>query len=160
MHRLLVDQKLWSLREQFTVADEHGGAVYTVEGSLFQIPKQFTISDVAGRPRARVWKKPLSWLPQFTVEVEGVPVATITKELAFRPRYRIDGPGIAVVGDLWNMSFELLKDGAPIGRVDKKWSLRDQYAIEIDDPQDELVVLGIVLAIDTVKRTESAAASS
>src|SRR5262245_35631696 len=122
MRRLFVDQKLWSLRERFTVNDEFGGAVYQVEGSLFQIPKQFTIQDLAGRELARVWKKPRSWLARFFVEVEGVPVATIQQELTFfKPRYTIDGPGIAVAGDYWNMSFELQRGGVAIGRVDKKW---------------------------------------
>ena len=162
MRRLFVDQKLWSLRERFTVNDEVGGPVYEVEGSLFQVPKQFTIRDLAGRERARVWKKPLSWLPRFYVEVEGVPVATIQKELTFfKPRYTIDGPGLAVAGDFWSMSFELLKDGVAIGRVDKKWmTVRDKYAVEIERDEDELVVLGVVLAIDYVKRTEQAAAAS
>jgi uncharacterized protein YxjI len=161
MRRLFVDQKLWSLRERFTVNDEHGGAVYTVEGSLFQIPKQFTISDSAGRERARVWKKPVSWLPRFFVEVDGKQVATIAKQLTLlRPRYTIDGPGLTVVGDYWDMSFELRLGGDVVGRVDKKWmAVRDQYAIEIERPEDELLVLGIVLAIDYVKRAEQSAAA-
>lgn len=161
MRRLFVDQKLWSLRERFTVNDEHGGAVYTVEGSLFQIPKQFTISDPAGRERARVWKKPVSWMPRFFVEVDGTQVATIAKQFTFlRPRYTIDGPGLSVTGDFWDMSFELNLGGEVVGRVDKKWmAVRDQYAIEIERPEDELVVLGIVLAIDYVKRTEQTAAA-
>jgi uncharacterized protein YxjI len=162
MRRLFVDQKLWSVRERFTVNDEFGGPVYEVEGSLFQIPKQFTIRDLAGRELARVWKKPLSWLPRFYVEVGGVPVATIQKELTFfKPRYTIEGPGISVAGDFWDMSFELYKGDAPIGRVDKKWmTMRDRYAIEIDRAEDELVVVGIVLAIDYVKRTEQSAAAA
>jgi len=162
MRRLFVHQKLWSLRERFTVDDEQGGAAYTVEGSLFKIPKQFSISDPSGRERARVWKKPVSWLPRFFVEVDGVQVATIAQQFTFlRPRYTIDGPGLTVTGDYWDMSFEIHRDDAVVGRVDKKWmAVRDKYAIEIDRPEDELVVLGIVLAIDYVKRTESAAASA
>ena len=59
------------------------------------------------------------------------------------------------------MSFEIHLDGTAVGRVDKKWmAVRDKYAIEIERPEDELVVLGIVLAIDYVKRTEQAAAAS
>lgn len=160
MRRLYVDQKLWSLRERFTVNDERGEPVYTVEGSLFQIPKQFTITDGADRERARVRKQPVSWLPRFFVEVDGVPVATIQKQFTFfRPRYTIEGPGLTVSGDFWDMSFELHKDGVAVGRVDKKWTLRDKYAVEIERPEDELVVLGIVLAIDYVKRSEQSAAS-
>lgn len=162
MRRLFVDQLLWSLRERFTVDDEQGDAVYAVEGSLFQIPKQFTISDNAGRERARVWKKPLSWLPRFFVEVDGVQVATIAKQFTLlRPRYTVDGPGLSVQGDFWDMSFELYLGGSAVGRVDKKWmTVRDKYVVEIERPEDELIVVGIVLAIDYVKRTEHAAAAS
>jgi uncharacterized protein YxjI len=162
MRRLFVDQKLWSLRERFTVDDEDGQPVYTVEGSLFKIPKEFTISDPSGQQRARVWKKPVSWLPRFFVEVEGVQVAAIAKQFTFlRPRYTIDGPGLTVTGDFWDMSFEIQLVGAVVGRVDKKWmTVRDKYAIEIERPDDELVVLGIVLAIDYVKRMEQSAAST
>lgn len=162
MRRLFVDQKLWSMHERFTVNDENGDAVYAVEGSLFEIPKQFTISDTDGRERARIWKQPMSWLPKFFVEVDGAQVATISKELTFlRPRYTIDGPGLSVTGDFWDMSFELNLDGAAVGRVDKEWmTIRDKYAVEIERPEDELVVLGVVLAIDYVKRTEQRSRAS
>ena len=162
MHRLIVNQRLLSFRERFTVTDETGGPVYDVEGSLFQIPKQFTVRDLSGRERVRVRKKPLGWLPRFFVEVDGREVATIRKELTLlRPRYTVDGPGMAVAGDIWSMSFELRRDGVPIGRVDKKWlAVRDRYAIEIERDEDELLVLGVVLAIDYVKSVEAAGASS
>lgn len=162
MRRLFVDQKIWSLRERFNVTDENGDAVYGVEGSLFQLPKQFSISDTSGQQRARVWKKPVSWLPQFVVEVDGVQVATIAKQVSLlRPRYAIAGPGLSVTGDFWDMSFELHLEGAVVGRVDKKWmAVRDKYVIEIERPEDELVVIGIVLAIDYVRRTEQTAAGA
>ncbi len=161
MRRLYVSQRMWSLRGRFTVDDEHGGPLYEVEGSLFQIPKHFTVRDVAGRERARVWKEPLSWLPRFHVEVDGVEVASIRKEFTFlRSQYTIDGPALTVQGSFWDMTFEVQQRGAVIGRVDKRWSLRDRYAIEIDRPEDELVVLGIVLAIDYVKKQEQAGASA
>ena len=161
MYRLYVDQKLLSLRERFTVNDEAGTPQFTVEGSLLKIPKEFWIRDLSGTDLARVWKQPVSWLPRFYLEIGGVQVATIRKEFTFlRSQYTIEGPGIEVSGDVWSMSFELSRAGVPIGRVDKKWmSVRDKYAIEIDSPADEVLVLGIVLAIDYVKRMESAAAA-
>ncbi|GAA1987252.1 LURP-one-related family protein [Isoptericola halotolerans] len=161
MHRLLVGQKLWSMRGRFDVSNEDDGVVYTVEGSLFQIPKQFTIADPSGRERARVWKKPVSWQPRFFVEVDGVEVATIEKQFTFfRPRYEIHGPGLTVSGDFWDMSFEIQKDGVVVGRVDKKWAFRDKYVIEVERPEDELLTVGIVLAIDYVKQSEQSAAAS
>lgn len=117
MRRLFIDQKLWSLRERFTVNDEHGRAVYTVEGSLFKTPKQFSISDSAGRERARVWKKPVSWLPRFFVEIDGKQVATIAKQFTLlRSRYTIDGPGLNRPGSFGPI---VAGPGVSLGYVDR-----------------------------------------
>lgn len=162
MHRLFVQQKLMSLRGRYAVADEAGNPVYQVEGSFLKIPKQFTISDLDGRERARVWKQPIAWLARFHLEIDGVEVATIQQKWSlFRHRYEVRGPGLFVRGSLWDMSFVISKGGVEVGRVDKKWmAIRDRYAIEILDPRDELLVLGLVLAIDYVKAQQQAAASS
>jgi len=161
MHRLYVQQKVLSLRGRFAVSDEAGNPGYEVEGSLLRIPKQFTIRDREGRERARVWKQPIAWLARFHLEMDGVEVATIQQKLAFlRHRYEVHGPGLSVEGNLWDMNFSITKDGVPVGRVDKKWSLRDRYAIEVADPRDELLVLALVLTIDHVKAAQQAAAAS
>ncbi len=162
MHRLIVQQKLMSLRGRFGVTDEAGNPAYQVEGSFLRIPKQFTILDREGRERAKVWKQPISWLARFHVEIDGVEVAVIRQQWSlFRHRYEVWGPGLSVVGNLWDMNFAILKDGVEVGRVDKKWmALRDQYAVQVADPRDELLVLGIVLAIDYVKASQQAAASA
>jgi uncharacterized protein YxjI len=162
MHKIYIDQKLLSVRERFTVRDESENPIYKVEGSLFKIPKSFAIFDMNRHQRAKVWKKPLSFLPKFYLEIDGVQVAEIKKEFTFfKPRYQINGPGIEVKGNIWDMTFDLFKNAQHIGRVDKKWwSVRDKYAIEIDQKEDEILVLAIVLSIDYVKKMEAAAASS
>ena len=162
MHRLYVRQKLLSLRGRFAVTDEAGNPVYQVEGSFLRIPKQFTITDREGRERARVWKQPISWLARFHLEIDGVQVATIQQKWSFfRHRYEVIGPGLSVQGNLWDMTFAITQGGHEVGRVDKKWmAVRDRYAIQIADPRNELLVLGLVLAIDYVKASQRAAASS
>lgn len=162
MRKLIVTQKLISLREQYSIADESGQELYQAEGSLLVVPKRFTIRDRAGNELATVRRQPISILPQFNLSIGGQQVAVIQKQISLiKPRYRVDGPGLAVRGDIFNMSFEILKDGRVIGRVDKRWvSIRDVYAIEVYDERDEILALGIVLAIDYVKRLESRQRSS
>jgi len=158
MRRLIIEQKLFSIKERFFIKDESGNPVYEIVGSFMEIPKSFSIRDINGAELAKVWKKPISFLPKFYLEIAGNQVALIQKEFTFlRPRYNVEGQGIEIHGNIWDMNFEIFKNGHLSGRVDKEWfKLRDTYAVEIADTRDELLTLGIVLAIDYVKRQESA----
>lgn len=162
MRRLIVNQKLLSIRERFTIDDEQGRPVYQAEGSLLKIPKRFSVRDLAGNELATVRRQPIALFPRFNLTIGGQPAAVIQKEFSvLRPRYRIDGPGLRVSGDIWNMSFDIHRDGHLIGRVDKRWiTIRDTYAIEVIDERYELLVIGLVLAIDYVKRLDDAARTS
>jgi uncharacterized protein YxjI len=149
-----------SLRCRFDISDAAGMPRYQAEGTIVRFPKRFTISTPTGVPVAQVTGR-LAWLPTFDVTIGGVVVARIVKQLTlFRQRWSIHGTGITVVGDVWSMNFELHRGGYILGRVNKQWiSLRDRYDIEITNPADELLVLGIVLAIDYAKAQTSSASS-
>ena len=162
MSNLIINQKIFSLGGEFWVTDEQENPRYRVKGSFLKIPKEFVISDEAGNPRARVIHKVFSFLPKFFVEIDGQQVATISKQLTlFKPKYTIDAGSVQVDGNIWDMNFEITRDGYPIGRIDKQWfSVRDKYMVEILNEADELLVLSLVLAIDYVKREEATANST
>jgi len=154
---LQVNGKIFSLGGEFWVEDEAGNEKYRVKGSFLKVPKEFTIYDNQGRPRARVIHKLVSLLPKFFLEIDGQTVATISKKISvFKPKYDIDLLGAKLVGNIWDMNFEIDKDGQAIGRIDKAWvSVRDKYRIEVLNDEDELLVLGLVLAINYVKKEEN-----
>lgn len=162
MHVLTVNQKLISIREHYTIDDEEGRPVYHVSGSLFKIPKYFVITDLLENELARVTRQVVSLLPKFFLDIDGERVATIQKKLSvLRPKYEVLGEGIQIKGNLFDMNFTIEKDGRVIGRIDKKWlAIRDQYRIEVDDEQNELLVIGLVLAIDYVKKIDNEGANS
>ena len=73
MRRLYIKQRMFAFGgEQFDVTDEDERPVYHVEGSFMRIPKSFTITDGNGFEVARIEKKTLSWLPHFSVIVDGI----------------------------------------------------------------------------------------
>jgi len=156
MYKLLVQQKLFSLGEKFTITDELGNPKYYVQGSVFEIPKNFIIYDMNEQPLAKVERVLNSFfLPRFTLSIHNEVVARINKEFSFLPKYSIEGKDIKINGNFFGMDFEILHNEKKIGSVNKSWfKLADQYAIEIDDSNKELLVLGIVLAIDYVKRLQ------
>ncbi|MDR0298163.1 MAG: LURP-one-related family protein [Streptococcaceae bacterium] len=157
MSELLIQSKIFSLGGESWVTDASENEKYRVKGSFLKFPKEFVISDVHGAPRARVIHKMISIFPQFFLEIDGVQVAEISKKLSFfKPKYEINAEGVRVLGNIWDMSFEITRGAQVIGRIDKQWvSVRDKYRLEVFSEADELLILGIVLAINYVKQKES-----
>lgn len=162
MKQLYIKQKVFSLSGKFTVKDEQEKDVYYVEGSFMQIPKTFSIMNTTRDEVALITKKAFSFLPKFFVEVNGREVLTIKKEFSFlKARYTIDGAGIEVHGNWWDMDFQVLQHGEVAGQVSKEWfTWGDSYKIQILDEKMETIMIALVVAIDCVKADQAAASSA
>ena len=160
MRQLYIKQKVFSLSGKFSVKDAEENEVYFVEGSFMQIPKRFSIMDVARQEVAMITKKTFSFLPTFFVDVQGQETVMIKKEFSFlKARYTIDAAGIEVRGHLWDMDFEVYQNGKLIGGVSKKWfTWGDSYELDILDDEMETLLVALVVAIDCAKAAQSAAA--
>ena len=161
MKQLYIKQKVFSLSGKFTVKDQQEKDVYYVEGSFMKIPKTFSIRDENKNEIARITKKILSFLPKFFVEINGQEVLTIKKEFSFfKARYNIEAAGMEVLGNWWDMDFQVLQNGKVIGKVNKEWfTWGDSYKVQILNEELETIVIALVIAIDCVKADEAAAAS-
>ena len=162
MKQLYIKQRVFSLSGKFTVKDQEENDVYFVEGSFMQIPKTFTIMNTSRDEIALITKKAFSFLPKFYVEVNGQERLTITKEFSFlKARYTIDGTGIDIQGNWWDMDFQVLQHGEVVGQVSKEWfTWGDSYKVEILDEEMEALIIAIVVAIDCVKADQAAASSA
>lgn len=127
-----------------------------------QIPKTFSIMNTTRDEVALITKKAFSFLPKFFVEVNGREVLTIRKEFSFlKARYSIDGAGIEVHGNWWDMDFQVLQHGEVAGQVSKEWfTWGDSYKIQILDEKMETIMIALVVAIDCVKADQAAASSA
>lgn len=161
MKELYMKQKMMSFRGRFTVKDSNEEDVYFVEGSFMQVPKTFTITDRTRQEVAHVTKKTFSFLPTFFVDVNSKEMVTIKKEFTFlKARYSIEGAGIEIQGNWWDMNFEIMKDGEVIGAVDKKWfTWGDSYRLQLFEEGYEELLVAIVVAIDYVKASQAAASA-
>lgn len=162
MKQLFIKQKVFSLSGKFTVKDEQEKDVYYVEGSFMQIPKTFSIMNTTRDEIALISKKVFSFLPKFFVEVNGREVVTIKKEFSFfKARYTIDAADIEVLGNWWDMDFQILQHGVIIGKVNKEWfTWGDSYKIQILNEDLEAIIIALVIAIDCVKADQATASSA
>lgn len=161
MKQLYIKQKVMSLSGKFSVTDAEGNEVYLVEGSFMQIPKRFSIMDVAKEEVAMITKKTFSFLPTFFVDVDGQETMTIKKQFSFlKARYTIDAAGIEVQGNWWDMDFEVYQNRKLIGAVNKKWfTWGDSYELQITDEEMEPLMVALVVAIDCAKAAQNTAAA-
>lgn len=150
--KLYIKQKIFSWNDKFSVYNEVGEERYFVEGELFSWGKKLHVYDHARREAAFIRQELFTLLPKFIVSVNGQDIAEIVKEFTFfKPKYRIDGLGWEIDGDFWDHDYDIKKNGRTIVSLSKEWfTWGDCYELDIESPEDEIVALAVVLAIDCV----------
>lgn len=150
--QLYMKQKVFSIKDKFSIQNSFGEDKYFVEGKVISLGKKLRIFDTAGNELAFVNQKLVSLMPKFAVEINGKEVAVITKKLTFmKPKYIISGPNWEVQGDILAHDYTITENGAPVVLIHKKWmSWGDSFELEIPDESKEVLAVAVVLAIDAV----------
>lgn len=157
MMQYFIKQKVFSWNDQFTVKDAQGRDVYFVEGTVFSLGKKLTVYDAEGNEVLFIEQKLLSWLPTYTLHVQGQIVAQIKKQLTFfKPKYSIEGPEWDVEGSVWQHHYQMLERGTVMAEVEKEWfTWGDSYVLTVQDEEAALLALGIMIVIDCVMEAEA-----
>jgi uncharacterized protein YxjI len=150
----LIREKLFDLGDDFDITDESGRKVFHVDGKVLSLRDRLVIEDAAGREVASVHRQLVALRRTYTISIGGDKAAEVRKKLftPLRDKYTIDIPGphdLEMRGDLFGHEFTVERDGQEVATVSKRWfSLRDTYAINIVEGEDDLLILAGVLAVD------------
>jgi uncharacterized protein YxjI len=154
MARYQMRQRLIAIGEDFTIEDEHGNAVYAVDGKVLRIRETFVITDLSGNEVATIREKKLALRDSMTILRGGDTIATIRKAwlTPFRDRFEIDvtrGEDMIAQGDMLDHEYTIQRGGVTVAQVSKHWfTLRDTYGIDITPGEDDGLILAIAVAID------------
>ncbi|MER0122233.1 LURP-one-related/scramblase family protein [Streptococcus sp. ZJ93] len=119
--------------------DNRGQLCYQVEGSVFKWFKNFEIHNAGGKVVSTIQRK-FSW---------------------FNSRYEIENLALEVLGDFWDMKFDLLHNGVTIARIDQEWfRMTSTYQVTVYEDAYADVTIALVIAIDYVKEIQRAAANA
>ena len=137
--RLMIKQRVFSWGEKFDIYDE-----------LFSFGHQLHVYDMYDREIGSVHEKLFSFPKQFEIVMGGVPRGHITKQFTFfYQKYDIDFNGWHVDGDFLDWNYDVYAGGRPIIHINKEWlTWGDTYIIDFENPEDELMGLMLVVAID------------
>ena len=151
--KLLFKQRLFSWFDSYDIYDETGNAFFTVEGKL-DWGHRLEIYDRNRNHLGTVKERVLTWLPRFEMYISDQYAGQITKEFSFfRPVFSLDCNGWVVEGDWFQWEYQVKDPGGQLVMTASKELLNwtDTYVIDVANPQDALLAVMIVLAIDAVK---------
>lgn len=152
MTRLLFRQRMFSWFDSYDIYDENQQTVFTVQGKLAWGHK-LEIYDANGRYLGMVKEEVMTLLPRFDLYMGDSCIGQIKKEFTlFKPRFTLDCNGWQVEGDWFEWDYEVRDGDRTVMRAYKEplhWT--DTYLIDVGQPQDMLLSLMIVLAIDAAK---------
>ena len=159
--KLYMKQKVFSLKDRFTIVNEYGEVCYTAEGEFWTFLKRLHIYDHEGNEAACL-QQVFSFMPKYEVIVNNHMIAVVKKKFSFpRSEYEIEGLDWHVDGGWHEHEYEITNDSRVIVSVHKEWmSWGDSYEIDVKDPLDEVNALAVVLAIDAVLAAQAAAAAT
>ena len=154
--KLMITQKLMSLRGRYDITDENDQTVFSIKGK-YTIPKRYDISDAQGQLVAQLRAKVFDIFPTYYLYENGEKIGKVKKKFSFfKPQFAIDCNGWQVQGNFLSWDYKIVDaSGAIIATLSKEiFKVRDVYVMDIINDEDALKVVQVALAIDLQKQGE------
>jgi uncharacterized protein YxjI len=155
-----VQEKLFSIGDDFWITDEHGDKAFLVDGKVLRLRQTLEIRDAGGRVLVTVRKKLIAVHETMEIEQDGVLVATVRKALISPLHHRstvdlADGSQLEVVGNILDKEFEITAGGQVLARISRAWfRIRDTYGVDVAPGQDDVLFLAIAVALDRIQHDD------
>lgn len=148
--RLLIKQRVFSWSDTYDVYDEWESRKYFVKADLMTLGHQIHVYDAYDTEIGSIHQKLLTFLPAFDIVINGNVAGRIRKKFSFlHPQYEVDCNNWHVQGDFMAWNYEVSSGSSSVMHISKElfhWG--DTYVIDIQNPEDEIMGLLLVIAID------------
>ena len=154
--RYAVQEKLFSIGDDYWITDEQGGKAFLVDGKVLRVRQTLEIQDPAGRVLVTVRKKLVTMHETMEIEQDGTLVATVRKALVSPLHHRsvvdlADGSQLEAVGNVLDKEFEITAGNQVLARISRAWfRIRDTYGVDVAPGQDDVLFLAIAAALDRI----------
>ena len=146
--RYLISRR-WANASRFAITDDTGTAQFEVKGR-FALTRKLSVCDTGGAEVAVILRRGLGM---------GYQILADGRETTVRPRgflgrrFEIDSPAgfMEARGNFSGRQYAITHGGMPAAAVTQLRTLREQFAVDVADGQDAVLVLAVVLAIETIR---------
>lgn len=148
--KLLIKQRVFSWSDTYDIYDEDENPKYYVEAEIFSWGHQLHVYDYFNNEIGIIHQKVFSFLPEFSIEINGEIVGTIYKNFTFfKNNYEVDFKGWKVEGNYTGWNYDVYDGDELIVNISKKlFTWGDTYVLDFVDEKDEIDGLMLVIAID------------
>ena len=162
---LFTTSKVFSLHHHIDVTDAQEQIVYQARSKMISLHDKTDIFDAAGNAVAHIERKILTLHERHFVTMANGVSFQLSNELfhLVRDITNIEGLGWQLRGNIAGLNFELYDQNGNIIAVigQKMISLHDKYCIDIYRPEDEQIVVAILITLQhMMKDRENARAAS
>lgn len=151
--------QLGEMHRRIDVTDEEGNLKYYTQSSVFALKGKTDIMDASGNLVAHLEKKPVSLHEKHFISMTDGRNITLSNELLHivNDITNIEGLGWQLRGNIIGLTFNLIdQNGQPVATVGKKMiSIHDKYCIDIYQPEQEQVVVAIVIQLEKMLEARS-----
>ena len=161
---LFTSTKVFTLHHQIDITDDREQVVYQAWSKFFSLRDKTDITDAAGNQVAHIERKIFTIHQRhFVTMADGLQFELSTELLhLIKDVTNIVGLVWQLLGNIIGLNFELYdRDGSVIAVIGQKMlSLHDKYCVDIYRPEQEAVVVAILVTLQHMIRDREAAASS
>lgn len=161
---LFTSTKVFTLHHKIDITDDREQVVYQASSKFFSLRDKTDITDAAGNQVAHIERKIFSIHQRhFVTMADGLQFELSTELLhLFKDVTNIVGLGWQLRGNIIGLNFELYdRDGSVIAVIGQKlFSIHDKYCVDIYQPEQEAVVVAILVTLQHMIRDREAASSS
>jgi uncharacterized protein YxjI len=137
----------WSVMKRFEITDALGAPQFEARGHL---GSQITLHDTNGQEVADIRKHALKLT--HDVYVGGQQVAQVKHAGIFGNRYDIQSAYglLNARGHFAGGDYDIMRDGMLVARLVRQFSLREKFAVDVADDENQVFLLALVLALEAI----------
>ena len=156
--RYQMRQKMVSIGNDFWIENEQGQRIYKVDGKAIRVRDTLIFEDTNGKELCKIREKMLRVKDSIEIEGPGGERLAMVKKALISPlrdRWTVkigNGPDLDVQGNILDHEYSIEEGrNRKIAEISKKWfRIRDSYGVEIAPGQNDVVLLAVTTAIDTM----------
>jgi uncharacterized protein YxjI len=158
-YSLFTALQLGELHRRIDITDAKGSLKYYTQSSVFALKGKTDIMDAGGNIVAHLEKRPISLHEKHFITMTDGRSCTLSNEIfhIIKDITNIEGLGWQLQGNIIGLTFNLLDGhGRPVARVEKQAiSVHDKYSIGIYQPDQEEIVVAIVIQLEKMIEARS-----
>jgi uncharacterized protein YxjI len=137
----------WSLLERFEITDRAGTPQFEARG---HVGSRITLHDPSGQEVADIRKHLMT--DTHEVYVGDQRAAQVRHAGIFGDKYDIQSAFgyLSARGHFDGGDYTISRDGTPVARMVRQFSLREKFAVDVADNENQLFLLALVLAIEAI----------